>query len=90
MTFAQFIGNGSSGLIGTFNIVVIPFIVALAFFFFVWGVIRYFFLNNNGDEGKLKEGRDFIFWGIIGLVLIFSVWGLVHLALSTLFPTLPT
>ena len=84
MTFAQFIGNSSTGLIGTLNIVVIPFIIALAFFFFVWGVIRYFFLDNKGDEGKLKEGREFILWGIVGLVLIFSIWGLVNIALSTL------
>ena len=84
MTFAQFIGNGSSGIIGAINIVVIPLITAFAFFAFIWGVVRYFFINNKGDEEKLKEGRDFILWGLLGLVLIFSVWGLINVALSTL------
>jgi hypothetical protein len=58
MTFAQFIGNGSTGIIGVLNIIVIPFIGALAFLFFVWSVVNYFFLNSGNDE-KRKEGRGF-------------------------------
>lgn len=83
MTFAQFVGNGSSGLIGAMNTIVVPVIFVLAFFVFVWGVIKYFLLSG-GDESKLNEGKQFILWGIIGLVVLFSVWGLVNLLLSTL------
>lgn len=84
MTFAQFVGNGSSGIIGVLNTIIVPFIGALAFLVFIYGAIKYFFLNNNGDETKLTEGRQFIFWGILGLVVLFSVWGFVNLLLSTL------
>lgn len=84
MTFAQFVGNGSTGIIGILNTVVIPFIGALAFFVFVWGILQYFFFNNKGDVEKLKEGREFVVWGLLGLALLFSVWGLINIVLSTL------
>lgn len=83
MTFAQFVGGGSTGIIGVLNTAVVPVIFALAFGAFVWGVINYFFLHGS-EEGKREEGRQFILWGIIGMVVLFSVWGFVNLLLSTL------
>lgn len=83
MTFAQFIGSGSTGIIGILNTVVIPVIFAFAFASFVWGVVNYFFLHGD-EEGKREEGRKFMFWGIIGIVVLFSVWGFVNIMLSTL------
>lgn len=84
MTFAQFVGrNGAEGIIGAINTVVVPFIIALAFFVFIWGVINYFFLHSD-DETKRAEGRQFILWGLIGMVMLFSVWGFVNIMLSTL------
>ncbi len=83
MTFAQYVGSGSSGIIGLFNLVVIPVIFALAFAAFVWGAVDYLFIHG-GDETKREEGRKFMFWGIIGLIVLFSVWGFVNIMLSTL------
>ena len=88
MTFAQFVGNGSgpnggTGLIGALNQVVVPVIFALAFLVFIWGVAKYFFLSGDNDAGR-ETGRAFIFWGLIGMVVLFSVWGFVSLLLSTL------
>jgi len=84
MTFAQFVGNGTTGIIGAINTVVVPLIGALMFLVFIYGVIKYFFLGNKGDEKELAEGRQFILWGIIGMVAFFSVWGFVNIVLSTL------
>jgi hypothetical protein len=83
MTFAQFIGSGSTGIIGIINTVIVPVIFALAFLVFIWGVMNYF-IFSGGDEGKRSEGRQFAFWGILGMVVLFSVWGFVNLMLSTL------
>ena len=83
MTFAQFIGNSSTGIIGVFNTVVIPLIFVLAFAAFIWGVVSYFFIHES-EETKREEGRQFIFWGVLGMVVLFSVWGFVNIMLSTL------
>jgi hypothetical protein len=83
MTFAQFVGSGSTGLIGALNTVVVPVIFALAFLAFIWGAIKYFFLSAGDDKAR-SDGRAFVFWGILGMVVLFSVWGFVNLLLSTL------
>ena len=83
MTFAQFVGNGSSGIIGAMNAIIVPIIFTLSFAAFVWGVVNYFFLHG-AEEAKREEGKQFILWGVIGLVVLFAVWGFVNILLSTL------
>ncbi|MCR4276078.1 MAG: hypothetical protein NUV90_01705 [Candidatus Parcubacteria bacterium] len=82
-SFKNFIGDGSTGIIGLLNTVVVPIIFAFAFAAFVWGVVNYFFLHG-GEEAKREEGRKFVLWGLLGMVVLFSVWGFVNIVLSTL------
>jgi len=83
MTFADFIGGGTSGVIGVLNVIVVPIIITLAFLVFIWGVVDHFFIH--GDEEKTREeGRQFVIWGVLGMVALFSVWSLVNILLSTL------
>lgn len=69
--------------------------MALAFIVFIWGVFQYF-IAGGADEEKRKQGRDFVMWGLIGFVIILSVWGLVNLIMASLGlragtrPPLPT
>lgn|SRR3989344_950338 len=56
--------------------VILPLLVALGVVYFVWGVVQYFI--NDSEEAK-KKGKDRIIYGIIGLAVILSVWGLVYL-----------
>lgn len=83
VSFKDFIGNGSSGIVGILNTVVVPVIFAFAFAVFVWGVVKYLFIHG-GDEAKRAEGRQFVLWGVLGMVVLFSVWGFVNIMLSTL------
>lgn len=83
MTFKDYVGSGSDGIIGAINTVVVPIIFVLAFAVFVWGVVNAFFFNGD-DQEKRAEGRQFIMWGIVGIVVLFSVWSLLDMLLSTL------
>ena len=83
VTFKNFVGSGTSGVVGVINTVVIPVVFALVFLVFIWGVVNAFFLNS-ANETKRAEGRSLAFWGIFGMVILFSVWGIVYLLLSTL------
>lgn len=56
---------------------IIGFLVTAAVLLFVYGVIRY--MLAGGDEDAVKQGRSFILWGLIGLAVIVSVWGLVNI-----------
>ena len=54
---------------------------AAAFVVFIWGVFH--FIANAGDPTARKKGKDAIFWGIVGLVVIFGAYGIINLALAT-------
>lgn len=70
---------------------VIPFLITLATVSFIWGVIQY--LMNPENEEKRKKGKSFVVWGLIGLFVMISVWGLVGVlsdtfGIKTLIPQL--
>jgi hypothetical protein len=61
--------------IGCFINPAIPVIMAITFLFFIWGVFN--FIRAEGDDKK--KAKDFIVWGIVGLFVMVSVWGLVNI-----------
>jgi len=60
---------------------IILLLSAGAFVVFLWGVFE--FIAHAGNEAKRKEGRQAIFWGLIGLVIIFGAYGIINVALGT-------
>lgn len=60
---------------------VVPVIFILALVVFLWGVVQY--VINTDDEAKKSKGKEFMVWGIIGLTVMFSVWGLVKIVSTT-------
>ena len=62
---------------------VAPLLVSLAVVGFIWGIIQYF-LNPDNEE-KRKAGKKFMFWGLISLFVIVSIWGLVGILTHTFF-----
>jgi hypothetical protein len=78
MTFASLV-TSISGIVDN---AVIPLLFALAFLFFLINIVRYFFIQG-GEEGQTK-GRQAVLYGLIGLVVLFSIWGIVNLLLTTL------
>jgi Type IV secretion system pilin len=78
MTFAQLVYNV---IVPIIDRGVIPFLYAIAFLFFLFGVARFFF--SDSEENR-KKGKDFALWGIVGFFALFSVWGLVRLLLTVI------
>jgi hypothetical protein len=72
----------ASGIINIINGVLVPTLMAVAFIVFLYGVYKYFILGAD-DEKSRTEGRQFVLWGIIGFVVILSVWGLVAIVRNT-------
>lgn len=60
---------------------VITLLYAIAFVAFLYGMFRFFF--TGGAEGRQK-GKAFMIYGVIGLAVLFSVWGLVNIFLTTI------
>jgi len=60
---------------------IILLLSAGAFVVFLWGIFE--FIRKAGDAKKREEGRQAIFWGLIGLVIIFGAYGIINIALGT-------
>ncbi len=84
VSFAQFVND----LMAVGSDVIIPLLIALAFVSFLYGMVRYYFIYA-GNEEKRASGRAFMLWGIVGLVILLTAWGLVHslLAIFNLTPS---
>ncbi|HEU0085427.1 MAG TPA: pilin [Candidatus Paceibacterota bacterium] len=77
-------GTGNIGSlickIGTILNSIIPLLISFGVVIFVWGVVQYVI---GGDEEAKSKGKDRMIWGIIGLVVIASMWGLVNMVVKT-------
>ncbi len=80
------ITNLSNSIIGLINNVVVPFIFAVAFLVFIWGVYTYF-IAGGANEEKRSEGAKFVLSAVIGFAVMLSIWGLVRIVIGT-FPGL--
>lgn len=68
------------------EIIINPLILLLfgiALLFFVYGVFEYIW-KSNANPAKMKEGRSHMFWGIIGMFIMISVFGFFKILLNTL------
>lgn len=57
-------------------IITILFVLATILFF--WGVIKYV-IGSQGNESQLAAGKKIMMWGIIGLTIMASAWGIVKI-----------
>jgi Type IV secretion system pilin len=65
----------------------VPLIFGVAMIVFLWGVVRYVIAS---DVKSKADGRTFIIYGVIGLGVMLSVWGLAFFVKNTFFASAPT
>ena len=93
VSFGNLFNNGLSvnqgGVVGIgqtilyiINGVLIPLIFAISFITFLWGIYRHFISQGDSEDGQ-KKGRQLILYGLIGFVVMVSLWGLVNVVAST-------
>lgn len=59
------------------NDIIFPILLAIAVLVIAWGIFK--FILNAGDEAARASGRSMILWGIVGIFLMLSIWGLVNI-----------
>ncbi len=45
---------------------------------FFYGMVQYIWGVRQGDAGKAKVGNSFMVWGLVGVFVMVSVWGIVY------------
>lgn len=71
-------GDLSRGVFG-----IVPFLVGFCFFAFIIGVLKY--TGAGGDEERLGKAKQLIAYGLVGMVIALSFWGLAALVARTYF-----
>ena len=56
-------------------------IFSLGFLVFVWGLVV--FLKSLSEGGKADEGKEHMLWGIVGMFIMVSVFGIIALISNT-------
>ena len=67
------------------NIIINPIILLLfgvALLYFIYGVFEYMW-KSKSDPAKIKEGRLHMGWGLFGMFIMISVFGLFKILLNS-------
>lgn len=73
---------------------IIPIMSGFIFIIFFYGTG--IFILSQGDGVKSKIGKSYMLWSVLGLFLLFSLWGIIQVMSNELEfgkikrPTLPT
>ncbi len=79
MTIDDFIGR----LAGTIINPLITLMFAAATVVFLWGIFQ--MIKGASDPGARDTGKKHITWGIIGLVVMSSVYAILEILMNTIF-----
>ncbi|HBD25050.1 MAG: hypothetical protein A2566_01625 [Candidatus Zambryskibacteria bacterium RIFOXYD1_FULL_40_13] len=77
MTIATFLNRVNELILNP--LIVLAF--GLSFVYFTYGIVK--FLRLEAGDKSRKEAQDAILWGIVGMVIMFSVYGIIKFVLAT-------
>jgi len=79
MSFS-FFSNLIKNLLDLFQ--VLSFVIfSLALVFFLWNMMV--FVLNSGNDEKRTIGKQRMIWGIVIFVVMFGIWGIVKIIMTT-------
>lgn len=55
---------------------IVTLLMALAVAYFLYGVMK--FVKDQSSEEAQGEGKKHMMWGVIGLAIMVSVWGILN------------
>ena len=58
----------------------IAIVFTAGFFLFIWGLVQFIW---SLDEGSHEDGKQHMIWGIVGMLIMVSVYGIIQLLDST-------
>ena len=61
---------------------VIYFLFALALLYFLYGVLE--IIRNAESEEARKTGQQHVLWGVVGMFIMISFYGIMHVICNTI------
>jgi TRAP-type C4-dicarboxylate transport system permease small subunit len=76
-TVANFVAAVNAAIINP----ILALLFAAALLYFIWG--GFVFIISAGNDQARSEGRQHMLWGVIGMVIMVSVFALLNIGLNT-------
>lgn len=83
VTYAQTAQSFVTNLTNWLGAVFVPFLIGIAFLFFVINVIRYFVIGA-GDKDAQEKARAAATYGVLAFALLVTFWGIINMLTSSL------
>lgn len=80
--------NAATDLVGRFTTYIIDpailLVFAAGFFLFTWGLVQFLGALGDNESGTRREaGKRHIVWGLVGMLVMISVYGIIALLDNT-------
>ena len=72
----------ASTILYIINSILVPTLFAVAFLTFLYGIAKAY-IFSHGEPGEVEQGHKLVLWGLIGFVVMVSLWGLVNVVANT-------
>ena len=72
----------ASTILYLINYILVPVLFAVAFIVFLYGIATSY-IFSSGEPAEVEKGHKLILWGIIGFVVMISLWGIVNVVTVT-------
>jgi uncharacterized membrane protein YidH (DUF202 family) len=76
ISIAPFLDKVSALIINPLIILVF----SIAFIVFIFGIVQ--FINSETADKTRDEGKKKIMWGLVGMTIMFSAYGIIHLIVA--------
>lgn len=63
---------------------IISLLFGVAVLYFLWGVFK--FIKDSGESTAREEGQQAMLWGMVGIVIMVSAYGLINFIQNSLTP----
>jgi uncharacterized membrane protein YidH (DUF202 family) len=70
-----------SAIVDTIINPLITLLMVLGVLYFLWGLVQ--FIANAADSEGRETGKRHMIWGIVGLFIMVSVFGIIQVLLAT-------
>ncbi len=74
---AEFVARVNAAIVNP----ILALLFAAALLYFLWG--GFVFIISAGNDQARAEGRQHMLWGVIGMVVMVSVFALLNIGLNT-------
>lgn len=78
MTFEEFMAKISTVIVQP----ILALVFGIAFIIFIWGIFVY--IRDSDDDKGRAEGQRGILWGLVGMVIMISAFGIINIIQGTI------